>query len=88
MMGFEGREDYTAVGAVTEIVSRLCREAKAGEILLDMRTQSRLHADSGAKPRGSIMFKDIDKSIDAYKISQYHFFHAAKFRSLSASIYF
>jgi class 3 adenylate cyclase len=42
MMGFEGREDYTAIGAVTEIVSRLCREAKSGEILMDMRTQSRL----------------------------------------------
>jgi DNA-binding response OmpR family regulator len=70
MMGFEGREDYTAIGAVTEIVSRLCREAKAGEILMDVRTQSRLNADSGAKPRGSIMFKDIDKSIEAFKIAQ------------------
>ena len=70
MMGFEGREDYTAIGAVTEIVSRLCREAKAGEILMDVRTQSRLNADSGAKSRGQILFRDIDKSIEGFRISQ------------------
>ena len=70
MRGFEGREDYTAIGAVTEIVSRLCREAKAGEILMDVRTQSRLNADSGAKSRGQILFRDIDKSIEGFRISQ------------------
>jgi adenylate cyclase len=70
IFGVEGREDYTAIGAVTEIVSRLCREAKPGEILMDARTQSRLNIDSGVKPRGSILLKDLDKTVDAFRISQ------------------
>jgi DNA-binding response OmpR family regulator len=69
MMGFEGREDYTAIGVVTEIAPRLCREARPGEILLDARTQSRLNSDTRVKPRGAIVLKDIDRSVETFGIS-------------------
>jgi adenylate cyclase len=37
-IGFEGRMDYGAVGNVTNLASRLCAEAKGGQILTNQQT--------------------------------------------------
>jgi adenylate cyclase len=36
-IGFEGRFDYAAIGTVSNVASRLCDEAKAGQILISPR---------------------------------------------------
>ena len=36
-IGFEGRWDYGAIGTVSNLASRLCGEAKPGEILVSQR---------------------------------------------------
>ena len=36
-IGFEGRFDYAAIGTVSNVVSRLCDEAKPGQILISPR---------------------------------------------------
>ena len=33
-IGFEGRFDYAAIGTVSNVASRLCDEAKPGQILV------------------------------------------------------
>src|SRR5258708_13262266 len=33
-IGFEGRFDYGAIGSVTNLASRLCGEARAGQVLI------------------------------------------------------
>lgn len=38
VIGFEGRNDYTPVGSVVNLASRLCGEAAPGEVLVDERT--------------------------------------------------
>jgi adenylate cyclase len=40
-IGFEGRFDYAAIGSVANLASRLCSEAKPGQILISQRV---LHA--------------------------------------------
>lgn len=42
VVGFEGRSDYTPVGAVVNLAARLCSDAQSGEIVID--DQSRLAA--------------------------------------------
>ena len=37
-IGFEGRNDYTALGSVVNLAARLCGEAASGEVLVDGRT--------------------------------------------------
>lgn len=38
IVGYEGREDYTALGTVVNLAARLCSAAEPGQILLDPRT--------------------------------------------------
>ncbi|MBV8159932.1 MAG: adenylate/guanylate cyclase domain-containing protein [Acidimicrobiia bacterium] len=41
-IGFEGRNDYTALGSVVNLAARLCGEAASGEVLVDGRTSDAL----------------------------------------------
>jgi adenylate cyclase len=38
-IGFEGRRDYAAIGTVSNVASRLCDEAKPGQILISPRSR-------------------------------------------------
>ena len=38
MIGFEGRNDYTALGSVVNLAARLCGEAATTQVLVDPRT--------------------------------------------------
>ena len=39
-IGFEGRQDYGAIGTVTNLASRLCSEARGGQILVAQRVMA------------------------------------------------
>ena len=45
-VGFEGRSDYAAIGAVTNLASRLADEASAGQILISQRLTPKSKARS------------------------------------------
>jgi GAF domain-containing protein len=45
-IGFEGRFDYAAIGTVSNVASRLCDEAKPGQILISPRVSRRLKMPS------------------------------------------
>ena len=48
-VGFEGRSDYAAIGAVTNLASRLADEAMAGQILIAQRLFAEIEADVEAR---------------------------------------
>ncbi len=41
-IGFEGRFDYAAIGTVSSVASRLCDEAKPGQILINPRVLTKV----------------------------------------------
>ena len=49
-IGFEGRFDYAAIGTVSNVASRLCDEAKPGQILISPRVFTAVKDDVNAQP--------------------------------------
>ena len=67
-IGFEGRLDYGAVGAVTNLAARLCGEAKGGQVLTNRKTLSKFEQLVEAEPVGELALKGFAKPIWVYSI--------------------
>jgi adenylate cyclase len=65
-IGFEGRSDYAAIGAVTNLASRLADEATAGQILIGQRLYAEVEDDVEVEPVGEFMLKGFQRSIAAF----------------------
>ena len=53
-IGFEGRFDYSAIGTVSNVASRLCDEAKPGQILISPRVLMAVEDAVTVEPVGSL----------------------------------
>ena len=51
-IGFEGRFDYAAIGTVSNVASRLCDEAKPGQILISSRVLMKVESAVKVEPVG------------------------------------
>jgi len=67
-IGFEGRFDYAAIGTVSNIASRLCDEAKSGQILISPRVLMAVERDITVEPIGDFALKGIRRPLMAYNI--------------------
>ena len=67
-IGFEGRIDYAALGTVTNLASRLCGEAKDGQVLTNRKTLSEFEHLVEVEPVGELRLKGFAKLIPAFNI--------------------
>ena len=67
-IGFEGRRDYAAIGTVTNLVARLCGEAKGGQILTNQKTFSPVEGILRAEPLGPMTLKGFAQPVVAFNI--------------------
>jgi adenylate cyclase len=67
-MGFEGRMDYGTVGNLPNLASRLCAEAKGGQILTDQKTMSRIEDGFEGEPIDELSLKGIHRPVAAFNI--------------------
>ena len=67
-IGFEGRMEYGAVGNVTNLASRLCNEAKAGQILTNQKTLTKLEQLVEAEPLGAMHLKGFVRPVSVFNI--------------------
>ena len=58
-IGFEGRFDYAAIGTVSNVASRLCDEAKPGQILISPRVLTKVENAVQVEPVGEFELKGI-----------------------------
>jgi adenylate cyclase len=58
-IGFEGRFDYAAIGTVSNVASRLCDEAKPGQILISPRVLVAVENAVQVEPVGEFELKGI-----------------------------
>lgn len=67
-IGFEGRSDYAAIGSVANLAARLCGEAKAGQILLDRKTLTKIEQAAESESVGDLMLKGFSRTIPAFNL--------------------
>ena len=67
-IGFEGRWDYGAIGTVTNLASRLCGEAKPGQILVPQRFVAAVENLLDLESVGELTLKGFHRAIAAYNI--------------------
>ena len=68
-IGFEGRWDYGAIGNVTNLASRLCAEAKPGQILIARRVYAAVEELVEAEPVGELSLKGFSRPIPTYDVT-------------------
>jgi len=67
-IGFEGRFDYAAIGTVSNVASRLCDEAKSGQILISPRVLMAVKDAVTVEAVGEFELKGIRRPIAAYNV--------------------
>ena len=67
-IGFEGRFDYAAIGTVSNVASRLCDEAKPGQILISPRVMMAVEDAVTVEPVGDFTLKGISRPMAAYNV--------------------
>jgi class 3 adenylate cyclase len=67
-IGFEGRFDYAAIGTVSNVASRLCDEAKPGQILISPRVLMAVKDAVTVEPVGEFELKGIRRPLAAYNV--------------------
>ncbi len=67
-IGFESRYDYAAIGTVSNVASRLCDEAKPGQILISPRVMLAVDKAASVEPVGEFALKGIRRPMMAYNV--------------------
>ena len=67
-IGFEGRLDYGAIGAVTNLAARLCGEAQHDQILISPRIFSKVEDRIEAQSVGELQLKGFQRAVLAHNV--------------------
>jgi len=67
-IGFEGRFDYAAIGTVSNVASRLCDEAKPGQILISPRVLMAVEDTVTVEHVGEFALKGIRRPLAAHNV--------------------
>ncbi|HVI13855.1 MAG TPA: adenylate/guanylate cyclase domain-containing protein, partial [Pseudolabrys sp.] len=70
-IGFESRYDYAAVGTVSNVASRLCDEAKPGQILISPRVFLAVDKAVIVESVGEFALKGIRRPMQAYNVLEH-----------------
>jgi class 3 adenylate cyclase len=68
-IGYEGRFDYAAIGTVTNLATRLCGEANAGQVLVSQRVFSAVDDVAVGESVGALQLKGFSRPIRAFGVS-------------------
>jgi adenylate cyclase len=67
-VGFEGRSDYAAIGAVTNLASRLADEAASGQILIAQRLYAEVEDDVEVEAVGEFTLRGFQRPVAAFNV--------------------
>jgi adenylate cyclase len=67
-VGFEGRYDYAAIGAVTNLASRLADQAAGGQILIEQRLYAEVEDDVEVTPVGELKLAGVQRPVAVFDV--------------------
>ena len=67
-IGFEGRWDYSAIGTVTNLASRLCGEARGGQILVSPRVAAAIEEVAEMEDVGALSLKGLVRPVSVRNV--------------------
>jgi adenylate cyclase len=67
-VGFEGRWDYSAIGTVTNLASRLCGEAPGDQILISQKVYAGVETLIEVEPQEALTLKGFRRPVIAYRV--------------------
>ena len=68
-IGFEGRQDYGAIGNVTNLAARLCAEAGPAQILVSQRVLGCIEDIVHAEPVSELVLKGFRWPVKVFNVS-------------------
>jgi class 3 adenylate cyclase len=68
MIGGESRSDYTAIGTVVNVASRLCDRAAHGEVLVTQQVAAELDGQAQLTRAGEIVLKGVSRPLEVYRL--------------------
>jgi class 3 adenylate cyclase len=68
-VGYEGRIDYTAIGSVVNLASRLCDSANDGQILVDSTVAEAVKDRIAIEPLGRRLIKGYDHALRIFAVA-------------------
>jgi adenylate cyclase len=68
IIGFEGRFDYSAIGTVCNVASRLCDEAQSGQILIAPRVLTAIEKEIACEPVGEFALKGLRRPMQVHNV--------------------
>jgi len=68
-IGFEGRSDYGVVGSVVNLASRLCDEARNGQILISQRAYAAVEDAVEVERLDELALKGFGQPVSAYNVT-------------------
>jgi class 3 adenylate cyclase len=67
-IGFEGRLDYGAIGAVCSLAARLCAHAKGGQTLVSQRIMASVEHLVAVEPIGELTLKGFHRPLPVFDV--------------------
>jgi adenylate cyclase len=67
-VGFEGRSDYAAIGAVTNLAARLADEATGGQVLIAQRLYAEVEHDIEVESAGEFALEGFRRPVAAFDV--------------------
>ena len=71
-IGYEGRSDYTAIGNVVNLASRICAAAEDGQILVDAAVAAEVGSAVTLTPLGTRPLRGFAEGIPVFGVQPHH----------------